>query len=261
MWLELFVLDNAVMNLLILRAAAAMCSCKTSLWRTLAFSFGGAVYAVFAFSFPAMGSLLLKLLTGLVMALALPVKSVRAYLLHALCVFFAAFLTGGLCICLTLALGGGLQNGVLMASLPLRAALLSALAASFLPRALRAVLARNARSASIVRLRLCHGGREYPLNGIVDTGNFLVEPISALPVVVFYVNGFRGGEGLPVPMRGAGGEVVLLHAFMPDALYDCAAGTRLNTLMALAPAPLKGVDALIPPAALGAPHTVTREEV
>ena len=251
MWLELFLLDNAVMNALMLRAAAAMCSCKAPFWRTFLFSFGGAVYAAFAFSHPLMGTLPMKLLTGLLMALALPSKSVRAYLIHALCVFFSAFLTGGLCVCLALALGGGLQNGVLLASVPLRAALAGALLASFLPRGLRALLARNAKSASAVRLRLCHKGREYLLEGIVDTGNFLTEPLSALPVVVFYARGFPGAGGVPVPVRGAtGGPAAVLYAFAPEALYDRATGARLNALVALAPAPMRGVDALVPPAAL-----------
>ncbi|MCE5236755.1 MAG: sigma-E processing peptidase SpoIIGA [Eubacteriales bacterium] len=255
MWLELFLLDNAVMNALLLRAAAAVCSAKAPFWRTLAFSLGGAVYAAFAFSYPVMGSLPMKLLTGLLMALALPAKSLRAYLAHALCVFFSAFLTGGLCICLALALGGRLQNGALLASVPLRAALWGALLASFLPRALRAVLARNIKAASSVRLRLCHKGKEYLLGGIVDTGNFLTEPLSALPVVVFYAPGFPGSGGMPVVVRGAAGSAeTVLYAFKPDALYDNATGARLNALVALAPAPMRGVEALVPPAALGPAH-------
>jgi stage II sporulation protein GA (sporulation sigma-E factor processing peptidase) len=249
-WLELFLLDNAVMNALMLHAAAAMCSSKIPFWRMLAFSFGGALYAAVTFSYPVMGLLPFKLITGLIMTLALPFKTMRAYLTHALCLFFAAFLTGGLCICLALAMGGGMENGFLLASVPLRAALVGALVASFLPRALRAVLARNLKSAVHVRLKLCHGQKEYLLDGIVDTGNFLTEPLSALPVVVFYAEGFPPCSGLPVPARGATGSETVLYAFAPDALIDCATGARLNALVALAPAPMKSGGALVPPTAL-----------
>ncbi|HWS29632.1 MAG TPA: sigma-E processing peptidase SpoIIGA [Clostridia bacterium] len=255
-WLELFLLDNAVMNALMLRAAAAMCSAKVPFWRMFCFSLGGAVYAAFAFSYPFLGTLTMKLVTGLLMALCIPVRTVRAYLHHALSVFFAAFLSGGLCICLALVLGGSMKNGVLLASFPLRAALLGALGVSFLPRALRYVLARNAKNAVLVRLRLCYKGKEYLLDGIVDTGNLLTEPISALPVIVFYTRDFIGaGAGVPVLVRGAAGGNTILYAFKPDALYDCSTGTRLNALAALAPAPLKGASALVPPAALSAAHT------
>ncbi len=255
MWLELFLLDNTVMNVLMLRAAAAMCSVKVPFWRMFFFSLGGAVYAAFAFSYPFLGTLPMKLVTGLLMALCIPVRTVRAYLHHALSIFFAAFLSGGLCICLALVLGGSMKNGVLMASVPLRAALVGALGASFLPRALRYVLARNAKSAAKVRLRLCHKGKEYLLDGIVDTGNFLTEPISALPVVVFYARDFTGGGGVPVLVRGAAGGNTILYAFKPDALYDCSTGARLHALAALAPTPMKGASALVPPAALSVAYT------
>jgi stage II sporulation protein GA (sporulation sigma-E factor processing peptidase) len=255
-WLELFLLDNAVMNALMLRAAAAMCSVKVSFWRIFCFSLGGAIYAAFAFSYPFLGTLPMKLVTGLIMALCIPVRTVRAYLHHALSIFFAAFLSGGLCICLALVLGGSMKNGVLMASFPLRAALMGALGVSFLPRALRYVLARNAKNAASVRLKLCHKGKEYLLDGIVDTGNFLTEPISELPVVVFYVRDFIGsGIGVPVLVRGASGGNTILYAFKPDALYDCSTGARLHALAALAPAPMKSASALVPPAALSAVHT------
>ncbi len=255
MWLELFLLDNAVMNALILRAAAAMCSSKIPFWRMLAFSFGGALYAAVAFSYPVMGLLPFKLITGLSMALALPFKTARAYITHTLCLFFAAFLTGGLCICLALAMGGGVKNGFLLASVPLRAVLVGALAASFLPRALRGVLARNLKNTLSVQLKLCHGEKEYLLDGIVDTGNFLTEPLSALPVVLFYAEGFPPCGGLPLPARGAAGNETVLYAFTPDALIDCATGARIHALVALAPAPMKCGGALVPPTALSSLHT------
>ncbi len=94
---ELFLLDNLLMDYLILRLAAVFASVRLRALPALCAAAAGAVYALLATAYvPTLNTLVPKLLLGLVMALPLGRgRSRRAYLRGLACLYLAAFLSGG----------------------------------------------------------------------------------------------------------------------------------------------------------------------
>lgn len=245
MYIELFLLDNALMDLLILRLAAAMRGGRLHRGRAALGCLAGALYALWAACWPPVGCLAAKVAFGLLLALALSPKGWRDYGLGALCLFVSAFLVGGMAFALALATGGRIENGAVWGGVPLRTALVTALAASFLPRAIRRILRR--KKAGLVELILCHEGECKRLVGLVDSGNSLYEPCTGLPVIVAYLPCFSEQAQVPIPIATVQGKQVLF-GFQPQTLQ--VNGVALHAWVALNPTPLQDVDALIPPGAL-----------
>ena len=181
-----------------------------------------------------------------------------------------------------LAFGGTLRGGVIYGAIPLRAALLGAAAAAFMPRSIRKILSRRVRNEQIVHIKYefaapnsnrceknksSHESKSSGITilkrdkrifsaeclGIIDTGNALSEPISGLPVIVLGAkrhSEFAQAANVPIPMRTAAGES-LLFGLKPKKLLinGCpveailAVGAKLDA--ALVPAVL-AVDAARP---------------
>ena len=245
MYIELFLLDNALMDLLILRLAAAMRGGRLQVGWAVIGCLGGALYALWVAYWPPAGCLIAKVAFGLLLTLALSPRDWRDYGLGVLCLFAAAFLAGGMAFALALATGGQLAKGAIWGGVPLRTALVTALAASFLPRAIRRILRR--KKAGAVEMILCHGGKRRVLVGMVDSGNSLFEPCSGLPVIVAYLPCLTEQAHVPIPISTVQGKHVLF-GFKPQCLQ--VNGVALDAWIALNPTPLQDVDALIPPGAL-----------
>lgn len=154
MYIELFLLDNFLMNLLTLRAAAAMLSRKMKGSRAALVSFAGAAAAAAAAAGGTMFiTLPVKLASTLLMALAFPPHSFRELMHSAAALFLSAAVAGGAVLLAALAFGGTLRGGVIYGAIPLRAALLGAAAAAFMPRSIRKILSRRVRNEQIVHIK------------------------------------------------------------------------------------------------------------
>lgn len=246
MYIELFLLDNAIMNLLIFHTAAALCTRPPKPLRFLIVSILGAVYAALAVQTEVLTHPVLKVLLGLIMALCLCRRIRMDYPAAALSFFLSTFLIGGVAWALAFMLGGEMQNGVLYASIPLRVALITLLAALCLPRTIRLWLRRRNKVSKELQLRLTHQGTERLLNAQIDTGNTLYDPLSGLPVIVVDPKFMPKSEKLrPIPCSTVGGKRILyackidhVHAFLSDWV-------ELSALVAAAPDGLESADALI----------------
>lgn len=247
MYIELFLLDNALMDWLILRLAAALRGRGLVGWHAAAGCILGALYALWAVYWPPAGGLLGKAAFGCALALALSPRGWKDYALAVLCLFAAAFAVGGLAFALALATGGRIEKGVVWTGLPLRTALCTAFLASFLPRMARGILRR--RQQGRVHLLIEHQGARYGLEALIDSGSSLYDPLSGLPVIVAYLPALAKEARLPIPMATVGAESTL-YALRPQHMI--LEGAQLKALLAISPSPLRGADALIPPAAL--PH-------
>lgn len=242
MYIELFLLDNILMDMLICRLAAAMCGRRLHTLRAALFSMGGAVYAAFAYTVPALSSLPCKAALCLMMAFALPCHGVREYLAGLAGMCAAAFTIGGLAFFMLYATGGA-ANGSLVGGIPLRIMLLAASAAAAMPSIARRIRQRRI-SGKHHTITVTRKNSTYTLTAMVDTGNSLIEPVSGLPVAVAYIPWERGD--IPIPVCTAAGNRIL-GAFRPDrAEYE---GAELDMLIALADSPLDP-QVLLPPAAL-----------
>lgn len=225
MYIELFLLDNLLMNLLILRIACALGGRPCVPWRVVSLSLLGSLYACAALAYPILRHWTWKLLCAGVLAFALPNgRSAVLYAKAAVCVLIAAFLTGGMFFALTYAFCIDAD------ALPLRWALVGACAAAYLPQ-----LLRRREGAPLQRLCVAYGGQVYALRARVDTGNTLLEPVSGFPVIVAYVPELTAYARIPVPAATVQGKGIL-YALKPDAVT--LDGAPVNALLALSLQPL-----------------------
>jgi len=242
MYIELFLLDNMLMDMLICRLAAAICGRRVHIQRALAFSAAGAVCAAFAHTVPRLNTLPCKILLCLIMAFALPSKGVREYLAGLAGMCAAAFIIGGSAFFAVYATGGA-ANGSLIGGVPLRIMLFAASAAAAMPSIARRLRQRRIQNQTTHILTITRHGQTYTLSAMVDSGSSLIEPVSGLSVAVAYIPEETGDIPIPIStVQGSG----ILRAFRPDrAEYG---GIELDILVALSDKPL--AQALLPPAAL-----------
>lgn len=243
MYIELFLLDNILMDMLICRLAAAICARRLHMLRAVLFSLAGAVYGAFAYTMPPLNSLPCKILLCLAMAFALPCRGIREYFCGLTAMCAAAFIIGGSAFFAVYATGGA-ADGSLIGGVSLRIMLFAASAAAAMPSIARRLRQRRMANEHTYILTVMRNDKTYTLSAMVDSGSSLIEPVSGLPVAVAYIPGERGN--IPVPISTVQGSGIMT-AFRPDrAEYG---GVELDILIALSDSPIHP-QALLPPAAL-----------
>lgn len=241
MYIELFILDNFVMDALLLRLACALCAASARLSRLMLFSLLGAALAFASLLFAPLATLPGKLICAMLMALALPVGSFGAYLRAFAAVLAAALLVGGLALLFAIADGSGMSGGVLMGQWKLRTALLVAGIAAFAPLLVRHL--RMKGQARCAKVLLVFAGKEHRLRGLWDSGARLYEPVSGRPVIAAHLPALAAEAKIPVPASTVSGET-MLYALKPDALF--IDGRASDALVAPIEAQLRGAEAIIP---------------
>lgn len=242
-WIELFLLDNALMGFLILRTAEAFAPCKLKRWPTVASCVVGAAVAALSMQHPFFLSWPVKIMLLAAMTAAFWPRTLRDFAKCAVCVLIATFALGGLFYALCGVFDGSAVSGVLYADTSLRVILVGLCAATFLPRLIRSLNAKK-RLLQEAEVTLRANGASVTVTGRLDTGNLLREPLTGLPVVVADQAAcedlFRGDIKIPVAyqtidatgmMEGVLGtisapgleETRCCIARSPGALADCGA--------------------------------------
>ena len=95
MYIEVFLLDNLLMNAVICVLAGAVCGRSIRLGRVLLFSLGGAVYGAAAMYVPVLSMFPCKTILCLAMALVFPYEGLRGYITGLTAILAAALTIGG----------------------------------------------------------------------------------------------------------------------------------------------------------------------
>ncbi|MDD3401507.1 MAG: sigma-E processing peptidase SpoIIGA [Eubacteriales bacterium] len=242
--IEWFLIDNTVMNCLVFMLSSTLLGTRVRFRSVLAFSLVGAVYALLSLSaFPVLQSLWCKGILFLLFALPF-LKTGRSYLSALMCVFISAFLLGGLLTFLTLMLGGSVsKNGTLMGTVPIRAALIGGLLCAVIPRYMRSLIRQRRIKESIVPLRIRTKQGEITLQGFIDSGNLVTEPITGLPVIFVAMN----VEGsIPVPFADASGGGVCLAQRPNSVKVKLGVWQSVDAFIATAPNRIDHGEAIVP---------------
>ncbi|MBO4385005.1 MAG: sigma-E processing peptidase SpoIIGA [Clostridia bacterium] len=244
MYLELFLIDDLLLNLLILRLAAAFVSVRPPLYRIALVSLASSgVSAAAAYLLPVLRSPFLRLPLLALMALGLPGRSLRAFLINAAAVLTATFTAGGCALAVAYLSGGGVKDGFISGGVSLRAFLSAALAVSFLPRAVRSILRRRVRNGNSAKVVLLHDGIPRRFDALIDTGNSLFEPVTGLPVAVIRCRALKPYARLPIPVATAAGRTVLF-GFRPDRI---SVNGRETACIVAVTDEKTGAEAIVPP--------------
>ncbi len=239
MYIELYALDNLLMDILVLRMAAALVGRPCSLRRTAAFGAIGCAYAIAALSLPALWSLGAKVTLGLVLALFIRPQSIRQYAENAAAVLISAWLAGGAAY----ALGGADYGGAVLLPKYMRMLLISGAAAVFMPRLVRHYRLRRALAAGMARLYVSIDGAEYELCALRDSGCFLTEPVTGAAVVIAHIPALLNEARIPVPLSTINGRG-MIYALKPDRMRIDGADT--DALLAISAEPIRGAEAIVP---------------
>lgn len=239
MYIELYALDNLLMDMLVLRMAAALVGRPCSLRRTAAFGAIGCAYAIAALSLPALWNFGAKVTLGLVLALFIRPQSIRQYAENAAAVLISAWLAGGAAY----ALGGADYGGAVLLPKYMRMLLISGAAAVFMPRLVRHYRLRRALAAGMARLYVSIDGAEYELCALRDSGCFLTEPVTGTAVVIAHIPALLNEARIPVPLSTINGQGII-YALKPDRMRIDGADT--DALLAISAEPIRGAEAIVP---------------
>lgn len=247
MYVELFLLDNFLMNYLIFKAAEALTGSPARRFiLPLGATFGAAYALVATGFFPVLLHPAAKIFIGAVLSLFLCRRLPRDFPAAAAALFGATLLLGGAAYAVALMSGGSVEAGVIYAGDLLRVLLITAVIAVPLPRCIRMWHRRQGRHAQELLLKITHGGKARVLRAMVDTGNSLYDPISGLPVIVVNPRHMPKDAALrPIPCDTIAGSTVL-YACRPDRIQARRNEWRdLAALVAASPKELIHADALI----------------
>lgn len=247
MYIELIILDNALMNILILRLAVCMCAFSISFKRTGFAALFGAFYAAAALAYlPELLELHFKFMLGGVMTLAVWDGRWKTLLKTAVSLYAATFLVGGLMWTILFLMGGSVNQGVFYAPIPFRIMLMGFVIAALLPRIIRNWIRDRALYRRIIKIKITHDSKVYDYQALVDTGNDLFDPLTGLPAIVAYAPELEEYAWLPIPYETVGGNG-FLHAFKPDKIevMDTNEWVSINAVAAISEFPISNADALL----------------
>lgn len=238
-YIELYILDNLLMDVLVLRLCAAAIGRRYAPKRLALFALMGCAFAVAALCCPLFMHPVAKVFQGLALALFIRPQGIRQYLENAAAVLLSAYCVGGS----ALALGSGTGSGIVVLSGHTRLMLISAVGALLLPRMIRRFRAH--RSLDTLKVRLCTvvSGRRYELTAMRDSGCFLTEPISGTAVVTAYIEELLPLADIPIPIETLSGTSII-YALRPDGMT--IDGIDTDALLAISPKPIRGAQAIIP---------------
>lgn len=244
MYLELFLIDDLLLNLLILRLAAALVSVRPPIYRIGAAALAASgVSAAAAYLLPLLRSPFFRLPLLALMALGLPGKGLKAFLVNAAAVLTATFTAGGCALAAAYLSGGGMKDGFISGGVSLRILLAAAFAVSFLPRAIRSILRRRILNEASAKVVLLHDGVPRRFDALIDTGNSLHEPVTGLPVAVIRCRALKAYARIPVPVSSAAGSSVLF-GFKPDRF---SVNGRETACIVAVTDEKTGAEAILPP--------------
>jgi len=244
-YIELFLLDNGLMGLLILRVAAPLAKRALNPWMTALACAGSAAVAALAMRNSFFLSLPVKALLLALMSAAFLPKTPKSALRCGLCVLLSTCVMGGLAYMVA----GAFSEGVLYADTSVRALLAAFCLSTFLPRPIKNLLAKIRLPERDLKVELRSKEHSMTLRARVDTGCTLKEAITGLPVIVVDKRArrlFPQEPGLAVQYTTVNG---------PGEMPAAVAGVRAaggeepykSCCIALSPAMLAECEALVNP--------------
>lgn len=245
-YIEVFILDNLLMDSLIIRLGAAMLRRRIRFLRTILSALLCTAYSLLALIFPLLSGITFKIISSALICAAAYMQRDSArrmasnFLKELIMFYLATMLVGGLSFAV-LYMSGASWGSVTM---PLRAALIAAFIAIWLPRLVR--VRAKARAQKLLELNV-----EFEANvrikALIDSGNALIEPVSGLPVVVVSPGILSVPErGMPVAYSSVAGDgIIYAHRPRRISAYIDKRWREFDALVGVSSTPIIGADALI----------------
>ena len=190
-YLDLIFLENVFMNSIIIYATAIIIKKEIRIIRIIFGSLIGAIYATIYYitKLEIYSSTFLKLILSVVMVyISFNSKKIKFFLKELLIFYLTSFTFGGVTFALLYFISPNsiiFQNGVLVGIYPLKMILIGGLIGfSIIILSFKTIKNTISKKDMVCILSIKFDKKEVTTNAIIDTGNFLKEPITGNPVVI-----------------------------------------------------------------------------
>lgn len=194
-YIDLIFVENIFMNFIILYATSIILRKELKILRIALGSIVGAIYACLYYisDLEIYSSIVLKVVLSFVITyISFNSKTIRIFLKELLIFYLASFTFGGVTIALLYFISPGdilFQNGVLTGIYPLKMILIGGLIGFLIIIiSFKSIKNKIAKKDMVCTLNIKFGKNGVNIKGIIDTGNFLKEPLTGKPVVIVEKN-------------------------------------------------------------------------
>ncbi len=190
-YIDLIFLENIFMNSIIIFGTGIILKKETKILRILAGSILGAVYACLYYitNLEIYSNIILKLLLSFaIVYISFNSKSIKNFLKELLIFYLTSFTFGGVTFALLYFISPGdilFQNGTLVGIYPLKMILIGGLIGFIIiVLSFKTIKNKIARRDMTCTIDIQIEGKKENIKAIIDTGNFLKEPITGKSVII-----------------------------------------------------------------------------
>lgn len=190
-YIDILLAENLILNYVILYTTGKIYKAKIKIWRIILSSLIGATYTIVSYMkfldfYP---SFILKILLSISMVyVAFNPKNLKIFLKLFFLFYLTSFVFGGVAFALLYFIKPQdilIKNGIYIGMYPFKIVLLSAITGfSILILMLKIIKGKITKKELLCNIKVKIVNKEISLTALIDTGNFLKEPITGADVIV-----------------------------------------------------------------------------
>jgi len=190
-YLDIVFIENICMNYIILYATVLLLKLNNKPFRILLGSVIGAIYAVLSVmkAFESYNSIFLKILISIIIIyVSADTKNFKSLFKALLVFYFVSFTFGGIALALLYFVKPEnilMKNGVYIGTYTIKIVLLGGVLGFILVSVVYSIMKNKySKKKKVCDVKFAIEGKEKQVKALIDSGNFLKEPITGVPVVV-----------------------------------------------------------------------------
>lgn len=190
-YLDIVFIENICMNYIILYATILLLKLNNKPFKILLGSVIGAIYAVLSVTktFETYNNLLLKIVISIIIIyVSTDTKNFKSLFKALLVFYFVSFTFGGIALALLYFVKPEnilMKNGVYIGTYPIKIVLLGGILGFILISVVYSIIKnKHSKKKKVCDIKFAIDGNEKQVKALIDSGNFLKEPITGVPVVV-----------------------------------------------------------------------------
>ena len=199
-YLDIIFLENLFMNYIIIFATAIIIKEEIKVIKTFLSSLIGSIYAVIVYMNILKAittNIFLKILLSIVMIyIAYSPKTIRQFVKELIVFYLTSFTFGGVAFALIYLISPTkmiIEKGVLIGTYPIKIILFGGiLGFIIITMAFKSIKAKISKKDLLCNIKININSKSVCIKAIIDTGNFLKDPISNVPVMVVEKEKLRG---------------------------------------------------------------------
>lgn len=191
LYVDIIFLENMVMNSIILLATGVIMKTPIKIIRNMISSIIGSIYAIIIYisRLEIYSNVFLKLaLSFAIVYIAFKPPNIKSFLKHIIIFYLTSFTFGGVAFALLYFVSPKnivMQDGVLIGTYPMKIILAGGIIGfAIITISFKNIKGRITRKDMYCNVRICSDNKETNVTAIIDTGNFLKDPITKTPVIV-----------------------------------------------------------------------------